>query len=317
MSQPVANHRTQSARRLTWILCAAVLCCAGVSQADTVFFKDGSKLDGLVGRPNADTIIIQLSSGRMTFAYADVARIEKNDKRNETAKVVSLAAKRHAASLRERTGLNRKQRDEVRRAIEPLWSPDEATRNAARAQLVEMGGKMDVYKFIEASLPYTKGEVVPELMQVLVTMDPQRSAPVLERRAMDVDPRNRSKALALMANYDGPVNERTLARGIVDPEPSVQAAAAKALAQTAGKRATPVLLEGLKSNDPRVRNACGAALTEAWQLKADGTEPASASEWRDFWAARSGSVDKAISANGLEPLVTEEELAEVSNDHDE
>ena len=316
MSQPAAKRHVRIAR-LSSILCAAVLCCASASRADTVFFKDGSKLDGLVGRPNADTLVIQLGSGRMTFAYADVASVEKNDKKGDTATVASLASKRHAESLRERTGLNRRQRDEVRAAIEPLWSPDEATRNAARSQLVEMGREMDVYKFVEASLPYTKGEVVPELMQVLVEMDPKRSTPMLGQRAMDVDPRNRSKALSLMANYDDPVNEQTLARGIVDPEPSVQAAAAKALAKTAGKRATPALLEGLKSNDPRVRNACTAALTEAWQLKPDAPQPASASEWRDYWATRSGSVDKAISARALKPLVTEEELAEVSNDHDE
>jgi len=299
------------------LLMPLVLCCVPFGFADTVFFKDGTTLDGVVTRPNADTIVIQIGKGKTTFAAVDVANVEMNDKKGDNLNINRIHAQRRADFLLERTGLTREQRDRVRDAIDPLWSPDEATRNAARKKLVAMSNEMSVFKYIVSTLPYSKGLVVPELMRVLVDIDPKQAKNVLGQRSQDLDPRNRARALELLGSYKKPEDLDTVARGMVDLDPRVQIAAAHGLAVSGQKGTTPVLLEGLKSNDMKVRNACREALKQLWSTANTAVDFETANEWRGYWNTKAARVENVIKASGLTPLVTPEDLENVNPEHDE
>jgi len=300
------------------LIVVAVFAGACAAWADTVHFKDGSALDGKVMRPNADTILIQVGTAKFTFPACDVASVESNDKAGAPAKVGSLVAKRRADWLQERTGLDRRQRDQVRHAMDPLWSPDEGVRNEARRRLVAMAQDMSVFRFLEASLPYTKGEIAPELMQVLVDIDPKRAEKIVQQRVQDVDPRNRGKALELLAAYGKPEGVEAIARGMKDQDNRVRISAAKALAQAAGRRATPALLEAIEgSTNQRLRNVCLNALKGVWSSGDTEIAFETAQEWKAYWNTHAATVDKPIKTAGLQTLVSDEELAEATADHDE
>lgn len=305
-------------KRFTRVTLVACLLWCFVSPADTVRFKDGTTIDGVVSKPNQDVVTIKVGGGVVSVPACDVESIETNEKKGETGTTRDIAYMRRTKFLEERTGLNRAQRDAARDTIALLWSPDEAARNAARDKLVAMGSEMPIFQFIEASLPYSKGNVVPELMRVLVQLDPKRAKQTLSQRSEDVDPRNRAQALELMAGYDNAAEStEVFVRGMVDPVPGVQMAAATALAAAAGKRATPALLGGLHSADLKVQNTCKEALSRIWSTPEAKVEFNTAQEWSNFWASRRAGVDNPVDSSNAQPLVSEEALAAATRDFDE
>lgn len=295
---------------------ACLMVMSGVVAADTVTLKDGSKIDGIVTRPNQDVITVQVGTGKITFPTVDVASIESNEKKGDAGadpKAGPGALKKYEDPVEQRTGLTRAQRDAVRDKMEKLWSPDEAERALGRKQLVEMSKSMTVFQFIEQSMPYTKGLVVPEMLQTLHEIDPERAKPLVEQWVENVDPRNRARAIELMGKYKGDASVDTVVRGLVDVDPQVQVAAARALSNPGAKRATPVLIEGLKSANPRVQNAARDALSAIW----GDTKAKSVEDWNKVWTAQGGKVKGALVHTALTPLVTAEQAASATPDHDE
>ena len=293
------------------------LCLVSGAYADTVHFKDGSTIDGVVSTPNPDTIAIDAGTGRVTFPAADVARIEKNDKKGDVANLINRQSKQHQDSITERTGLTEQQRDLVRAVVDPLWSPDEGERNAARRKLVEMSKQMPVFQYIESCLPYTKPLVVPEFMKTLVAIDPQRAKGVIAPYTQDRTPGTRAKALELIGAYGKEDDVETLSRGLVDLEPSVRISAAHALGEAGSKGATPALIEQLKNVDPKVQNAARAALKQLWSSANVKADLNTVEEWKTFWTNKAGSVKDPVDPKSLVPLVSQEDLALTSPNHDE
>lgn len=296
----------------------AVLMGTVFAWADTIRFKDGSTMDGVVSRPDDATIAVQSGKARLTFPADTVASIEANDKTGDSASLANIAGKQHAQQLDERTGLNRAQRDEVRRVVEGLWSPDERVRNEARAQLVAMNKQMPVYRFLEQYVGYAKGAIVPEILKTLSEIDPQQTRGIVIGQTQNTDPGCRAKALDLMASQGNPEDVDTVARGLVDMEPDVRIAAANALARMGDARATPALIENVASADPRVRNAARSALAAIWKEKGGGgLAEADAAAWQRFWSDNARQVQQPIDNAALEPLVTPEAMEGLSASHDE
>ena len=285
--------------------------------ADTVYLKDGSTINGTVIKNDAEAVVIEIGSGNTTLRAADVARIEKNDKKGEASTLSILRAKQHADALDRRTGLTTKQRDAVRAAIEPLWSPDEAERSAARKKLLAMSKEMSVFTYLESYLPYAKGLVAPEIMKTLVDIDPVRAKDTVLPFTQNADPANRSKALEIIGSYKSDDDLETLSRGLVDVDNSVRIAAAHAVAALGGKRATPALLDGLKSTDPKVQNASREALRQLWSTANANVDLNTVEEWNAFWKSKSREVKDPISPSELAPLISPEALAETTASHDE
>lgn len=285
--------------------------------ADTIFFKDGTSVDGKAAETTYDTVSVQIGKGRVNFLPKDVERIEKNEKDGDPIKISGQRAEEHQNLLDQRTGLTGLQRDKVRAALEPLWSPDEAIRVAARKKVLEMGREMPVFHFIESALPFSKGAVAPEMMRLLVEMDPQKAQEVVPLYTQNPDPGIRSAALELLAGYRSADYVEALSRGMLDPDPHVQSSAAFAIAAAGQKAATPALIEGLRSPDPGVQNASRAALERLWSsgnVKPGAKTP---EEWANYWKNQAGSIPDAVDPANLIPLVTKEELDQASSGHDE
>lgn len=300
---------THTLGKMLVILLVVLFVATGIASADTVKFKDGSAMDGIVTEPNQDTILLQVGKAKMTFPKVDVESIEKNDKKGDDPKTVDAFAKRHNDSIEERTGLNRDQRDAVRGLFPKLRSEDEVERKAARQKLVEMGKSVRVFDYIESALPSMPGTTVPELMQTLVEMDPARAEATVVAGTVNGDPRNRGKAIELMATYKKPENLGTIARGIVDYNPQVRISAVKALVATGDKAGTPALIKGLSDPDPKVQNASRDALQALWSETGKVVTFEKPEEWTSFWSSKSSGVKNAVDASKLVPLVSEEDAA--------
>lgn len=290
---------------------------AGAAFADTVYFKDGSSLDGVVSYPNEQTLSLDVGSGSMAFAVADVDRVEKNKKTSDPGKMNEIRAKWQQQALDKRTGMTDEQRDQVREMMAPLWSEDEGVRNEARRRLVRAGGQMPVFQYAETTLRYAKGTVAPELMQLLVDIDPKKAKEVLPRYTSNLDARVRARSLELMATYKDANDLYTIAGGTVDPDPVVRARAAHALASTEVKGATPALIRGLDDNEPTVQNASRAALLDLWGKEGASAELKTSKDWQAFWAAKEQKVKDAINPAELQPPVTAERLKNAALGNDE
>ena len=285
------------------------------ASADTVTFKNGTTLDGVISQPDPNTVSIDIGGQSITFPATDVTNIEKNDKTGDMTQLAIANGKKHEDAQFERTGLTREQRDRARDAIEPLWSEDEATRNEGRRKLIELNKEMPLGKFITCSLPFSKGYVVPELLTVLTEIDPGLAKPELEAYSSSLDPRNRAKSLEMMGAIKDNASFETVARGMIDLEPDVCVSAAYALGAYGDKRATPALLQGLKSNDARVRNISGETLKTLW--KDAGAIPEKPEDWEKFWTENSSKVEKPLDVRNMTPLVTQEMLVDSNLGHDE
>jgi hypothetical protein len=152
-------------------IAALVLGACGFAFADTVTLKDGTIIDGIVTKPNQDTVVIQVGTVKVTIAAVAVAGIEANDKKGNTAAPgQGEAAKKLEDPLYVRTGLTREQREAVRDELDKLWSPDEADRSVGRKRLEELAKQMPVFQFIDR----LKDEIA-------TAMEPEEAGPDLGR----------------------------------------------------------------------------------------------------------------------------------------
>jgi hypothetical protein len=289
------------ARQIAIGLGVVLIFCAA-AQADTVYFTDGTKLDGAVTRPNPNSVAITVGKGRMVFPVTQVARVEENDK----AGIYDLneyRARQHNDIMQQRTGLTREQRDEVRKLVTELENADPRLQKAARDNLLVYNKTVPVFKYLESCLPYMRGQRVPEMMEVMCAIDPKRAEQVLMQRSQDVTPLNRAKALELIGATMKEKGVERIAQGLVDQDSEIQIAAANTLGSVGDRGASYALLKGLESSNERVRNASLNALAKLWSTESTKVEFETASQWREYVDARRGQLEKVVDAAKLEPLI--------------
>jgi HEAT repeats len=296
-----AKRSETMTRRLQ--MCWSVLLILGASaQADTVYFKDGSKLDGVATRPNDNCVAIRVGSATMSFPASQVVNIESNDNEG-TYTLDQIRAKHHNDVMLERTGLNREQRDQARKVVVGLDSDDPKVRRAAREKLKAMGEQMPMFKYLGSCLPYMRGPRVPEMMQVMCELDPKQAQNMLMVRSQDITPLNRAKALELIGATMKEKGTERVAQGLVDHEPAIQISAARTLGDVGDKRASLALTKGLESNDERVRNACKSALTRLWSSENTKVEFQSTADWKNYVNQQASRMGDAIDPARLQPLI--------------
>jgi hypothetical protein len=287
---------------------AAVLIAAG-AQSDTLFFKDGSTLDGKVSQPNPNVYLLDVEGGRLYFQANEVSRWEENDKMGKY-NVFTLNPRQiaHEERRQEETGLTAEQIEEMYAIMEPLASGDPNEVEAAKQALLAKNEDVDLFNFLTAAIRDMTYKRLPAVLEVMTDMDPERAKPILEERATDTFAENRSKAITLLAKTGGEDNLDTMARGMLDLDPTVQTTAAEALAAVGDKRATPALLQGLRSADMRVKNASAQALKQLWSDDGSAASAQSVTEWERIWSNRQSGVRDPVQIAQLEPLVTQEAI---------
>ena len=286
---------------VTVIVSALVLGCTAF--ADTVYFPDGTTLDGKVTHPNANCIAVESGSGKMIFQANRVERIEENDKTGtiDLGKTSPWTIKIEK-EMREKTGMSQEQREEIVRIIDRLASEDANDRALSIRRLVALQQEVDVFKFLENTMSSYGARTKPGVLEVLVALNREKGIPIVRSCATDQVASNRAAALKIMGEAKDIASLETIARGMVDVDESVRVAAATALAATGSKRTSPLLIGGLDSLDKRVVNACMVALSALWSTEDNRVQFDSADGWKQYWAERSATVPEPIRVAELEPL---------------
>jgi hypothetical protein len=302
-------------RHLLAIVAAAGI--AGSAAADTVYFKDGSALDGIVKRERASEVTLELPGGVMTFSMADVDRIEENDKGRRAKQAPSEDAPGDAGPALSLPPLSPEDTSTLRDMLMALLTVNPAERDAARQRIERFATTRDLFPFLERALPYMPDRQAAEVLQLMYTADGARAEPVLWKSAHSRLPKIRAKALELLGALragDEPVDPerlRLFARGVLDTAPEVQFAAVRALHDAGDRRATPVLIKGLESADLRVQAASLRALRHLWATPEAFAGITTAEQWRIFLSMADEDLPQAPEFEQLEPLV---EPARASDD---
>jgi len=279
------------------------------AHGDTIWFKDGTSLDGKVSQPNVNVYVLEVKNGSMHFQASTVARWEENDKMGEyNMYVMSPRQRAHEEQRQEMTGLTPEEIEELFQIMEPLGSDDPADVDRAKQALLAKHGEKDIFKFLKAAMRDMTYKYRPAVMDVMSEIDPERARPVLAEQARDPFTENRAKALELLGTVGTKDDLETIARGVVDQDPVVGMAAAESLAKLGDRAATPALLEGLRSTDRRVQNTSQEALSRLWANAGAPADSSSPADWQAFWQSQSSSVDKPVRVANLSPLVSSEEL---------
>jgi len=288
--------------RATIALVAASLVC-GAAWADTIYFADGSRLDGKVTQPNENCVALEAGGGRMVFRASLVAKIEQNDKTGSyNIHRVNPMAVKHNTEMENRFGVTSEQREMLIGMVDQLRANESEDRAAAKRQLIALQKDMDVFKFLEAGMDSFSDRVVPRVMETMAEIDTARAKEAIRSRATDAAAANRGKAIELLGKLKDAESLETVARGIVDEDEQVRISAANGLAEAGDRRATPVLLEALKSNDERVRNSAENALSKLWSTEGAAIEFDNPAQWETLWRTRSKQIANPIDPKGLKPL---------------
>jgi hypothetical protein len=265
---------------------------AAAAQADVVYFKDGAQIEGDVRQLDAARVIIRVGRGRMVVPAADIDRIDRSGA-GPVRQANGLFLGPRDAQLLAVTGLDRDQRDRVEQLLRLLESGDPIIGQSARLHLIELQREMDVFRFLQACLPYMDA-LAPEILPVLAVIDPERARPALLKAAASPRPANRAAALALLGEHGAPEDAALIARGVKDEDVNVQLSAFAALGALGAPRATPVLLQAATATDPRIRNAALSALAELWSNANDPIFFDTLDEWRAFWERKRISVSNPL-----------------------
>ena len=229
-----------------------LLACVAFSAAalgDTVFLRNGERVEGSVSREGDKVIVRRADGSTATFSAGEIDRIDEAPREEDAPDPVEPAP---AAA-----------------------APDSRT-DAAAAKLLSGTGR-DLAQAI-AELKAAGERSVPALLRVLrgdTAADRLRAAKVLAeiastsanealRHALaDGDPRVRAEAARALGAIASPESQNALLTAMLDdPQADVKAAAAAALCRINGAFSVPFLVDAL--NDPALR-----ASVEEGLLKAD------------------------------------------------
>jgi hypothetical protein len=272
--------------------------------ADTIFFKDGTSLDGKASQPHPNVVRLDVEGGHLTFPANTVLRIEENDKTGQYSTRINIHTVRHVTMMEELSGgLSGDEQAELFQLMEPLNSEDAGERHRAAQAILAVGQEKDITDFLALVTTSTTERYLPQVLEILAALDPERAREVSTMHLTQQHPVSRSAALAQLARVAGADAAPTVAQGLVDHDPEVQVTAAMSLGQTGAREATPALLAALDSPHNRVRIASEQALRQLWGV-ADAQSP---QEWRNHWNEHQASVSSPINPASLTPLVEEED----------
>lgn len=282
------------------------------ANADTLYLKDGTTLDGSVHKPNDNSYVLTVGKSSVTFPSEEVVKFEKNDKVGDYDynRINPLAVK-HAEDMKELTGLTEEQKEEVQNMLTPLGSDDPVVRAEAMQALIEKNKQFSIGKFLSSAASSSTAQIAANVLEVLVKIDPAIAKETLRDRAYDMEPEVRGRALQLMGKSGDTESLTTIAAGLRDHAGEVRIAAAEALGFAGDKRATPALLEQLSNPDKQLQNASMNALKAIWKDDPAAAKAESSDDWTRLWSNQAKQVAEPVALDELTPLVEEPEGGQI------
>jgi clan AA aspartic protease (TIGR02281 family) len=144
-------------KKLIWITCL-LFSFPQFVHADTIIFKNKQKIDGVIKKETADTVMVDVGAGVFTFALDEIEMIEKSDvsekiKNTPAPKMISMDQYSHLATLYNKVRLKRdivsrlnhkrmlaeKQFLKIERELVPHYKEFESLNNEASS--IDWGGQ--------------------------------------------------------------------------------------------------------------------------------------------------------------------------------
>ncbi len=290
-------------KKLLGILLTVTLGCHAAF-ADTIHMKNGIQITGVVEEQTGERVKVRIGKRTTTLRASEIRRIDKNEKTGVfDRKKAEEAARLRNLELQQETGLTAAERTEVRKALDMLILPKASDRERGIAKLVALAKRMNVFRYLEHSLPSMLPYHVPGVLQAMARIDPERTKPHVRSEVFNVDTKARAAALILIGELRDWDSSPMLLRGLKDHRPEVRCAAAQALGTLRVREATPALIESLPSPDVRCQNAMRSALKSIWSSEEHAVSFSTISEWQTFWAQNKSSVSSTFQLASVTPLV--------------
>lgn len=298
MRSKTMNHYT--------LMLAAITCLAGMAGADTLYLKNGVRVDGKVSTTSDGLLRLEVGSRVVIYRPEEVARIEENDRTGVLNRDEAIAQWRERdAELTRETGLNAEQRHKVTTLMYQLQREDE--RPPAQRELVALQEEVDVFHFLALQFPGLMDRLSPWVLETMAYIDAKRALPLLREALEKNIYGTRAKAAEILGKIGDRPSAPVIARGLLDHAPEVKYTAAYALGALGARQATPALIAVMGDADRRVRNAAQEALQVLWAGEIRDETYNTREQWEALWQAQSASVGDAIVLASLAPLIRPEE----------
>ena len=295
----------------TFALLCGICLLAGAAGADTIYLKNGVKLDGTV-TPQGDGDIVKVDAGGHTMLYRknEIRTIEKNDRTGHWNREEAMARWANKdKELTELTGLDAGQRRTVDALLNEIKGAAGPKKEVLYERAKALQEQMDVFRYLEYLQPRFSHTFSTGLLELMYFLDAKRARAILRDNVFNPYFAARAKGIELLGRLHDAGSADLIMRGLADHKPEVQYMAAYALANIGARNLTPALIECLTNNDLRVAAASAEALAALWAPELEDKEkPASPEAWKAFWtenAAKAGGSPIALA--GIEPPIPPEQ----------
>ena len=279
---------------------------AHFSAADTLYLKNGTRIDGTVSSDSNGIVMVQAGNRTVAYRSHELARIEKN---NKTGKLdldaIRARAKARETELIQKTGLNAQQHRRIHELLKLAQSSERSIAGPAKDELISMGAKMDLFRYLTHYLPEYSPRLVPPVLEVLFAINPYRTRPLLYAYTTDADDLCRATALKNLASFGDKSELPLVAKGLIDYKIPVRIAASYGAGYLKAKECTPLLIDNMKQDDPHLYNVASDALSYIWSTQDNPIHFEELAGWESFWAEQTFTVPSVFSAKNLVPLVPE------------
>ncbi len=254
-----------------------LLLIAAFAHGDTIILKNGNELDGKIEDVEADTIVLIVPGGKLSFEHDEILEIDLNDKGiegeaasgpNEAATEVTVAPA--APSIADlpppATDEERARRTDMLLTTVSAVStnPEEATQEERDriGDYTKALGQLGPAAAPQLEEIFRTGDIrmAGTMLEALQGADPARAEALAKDALKHAHPDARAAAIKILSESSDKEKAAALATALDDPRAPNRAAALQALAQTKDTASTDAGLKLLQDEEPNIRAEAITAL---------------------------------------------------------
>lgn len=273
------------------------LLLALAAPADTIILLNGNQLNGTIEDVEADTIVLLVPGGKLSFEHTEIQEIDLNDK----GKIPDLAAEaRPAAEITETPAApsiadlpppdtdeeRNRRRDMLLTTLSKVaLNPEEAPQDERErlGDYIKALGQLGPAAAPQIEDIFRNGNIrlAGPMLEAMQLADPTRAESLAKQALTHDHPDARAAAIAILAAAGGKENNAAIATALDDPRPPNQIAALKALANAKDPTTTDAILKLATAPEPTVQAEAIAALQAI-----TGQPLTTPEEWANWAATR-------------------------------